>query len=112
MVAILSSIFHLRRINEVSDIYYMVLYNYMVQSVCVLGRQPVLGLAELESLYGADAVEPVAQQVAGVHLATGSVDFARLGGSTKLAEVLAVVPSSDWSHAEKELTKLGRSDRR
>lgn len=87
----------------------MVLYNYMVQSVCVLGRQPVLGLAELESLYGADVVEPVAQQVAGVHLATSSVDFARLGGGTKLAEVLAVVPSSDWSHAEKELTKLAHS---
>src|SRR5680860_746036 len=36
----------------------------MNQSLVVLGRQPALGLAELESLYGANSLHPISQQIA------------------------------------------------
>lgn len=77
-----------------------------MQSILILGRQPALGLAELESLYGAEAVSAVSPQVAGLTLHAHDVDFARLGGSTRLAHVLAEVPSTDWKRVERELPKL------
>lgn len=81
----------------------------MFNSICVLGRQPALGLAELESLYGGDAVAPVGKACAGLSLEAESIDFARLGGSTRLAAVLGEVPSNDWRKIEKALVGLVRS---
>lgn len=77
-----------------------------LQSVCVLGRQPALGLAELESLYGSEHVQSISPQVAGLDLHAHDIDFARLGGSTRLAHVLTVLPTSDWKRIERELPKL------
>lgn len=81
----------------------------MIETLCILGRQPALGLAELESLYGAGTVSLVASGVAGLDLSTHTIDFDRLGGSTKLAQVLGEVPGSNWKLVEKELTNLMRS---
>lgn len=75
-------------------------------SICILGRQPALGLAELESLYGAASLVAVSTQVAGLTLHAHDVDFARLGGSTRLAHVLAVLPTTDWKRIERELPAL------
>lgn len=78
----------------------------MLQSIVILGRQPALGLAELESLYGADNVSVVSAQAAGLTLHAHDIDFKRLGGSTRLAHVLAEIPSTDWERVERELPKL------
>ncbi|HSX42525.1 MAG TPA: methyltransferase domain-containing protein [Candidatus Saccharimonadales bacterium] len=75
-------------------------------SVCILGRQPALGLAELESLYGSHTVSPVADHAAGLSLHASDVDFDRLGGSTRLAHVLAALPTTDWKRIERELPLL------
>lgn len=75
------------------------------QSVCILGRQPALGLAELESLYGADAVSLVSEHVTGLSLPVSEVDFARLGGSTRLASIVTEVPGKLWKDVEKALAK-------
>jgi hypothetical protein len=80
--------------------------NTNLQSVCVLGRQPALGLAELESLYGSEVVSSAAPQVAGLTLHASDVDFARLGGSTRLAHILAILPTADWRRIERELPTL------
>jgi SAM-dependent methyltransferase len=64
-----------------------------------------LGLAELESLYGAEHVSSVNAGVAGLDLAAVQIDFARLGGSTRLAEVVATVPGTNWNTIEKQLAK-------
>ncbi len=77
----------------------------MFQSVCILGRQPALGLAELESLYGADTVTPLLPYAAGVSLEPSDIEFKRLGGSTRLARVLTVIPSTNWKVIEKYLIK-------
>lgn len=81
----------------------------MIQSVCILGRQPALGLAELESLYGAGTVGRIAPQAAGTVLDSSAIDFVRLGGSTRLASVLATIPTTNWKLVEKELAKIARS---
>lgn len=77
-----------------------------MQSILLLGRQPALGLAELESLYGSDKLSTVSPQAAGLDLHVGDIDFKRLGGATRLAHVLATIPSTDWKRIERELPKL------
>jgi SAM-dependent methyltransferase len=89
----------------------------MMQSVLILGRQPALGLAELESLYGAAAVTPVsarpggpahstAPHAAGLSLHAHDVNFGRLGGSTRLAHVVALLPTTDWNKLSRQLPDL------
>lgn len=81
----------------------------MVQSVCILGRQPAIGLAELESLYGSEAITPLSDHAAGLTLEADAIDFARLGGSTRLATVIGELPSISWKQVEKTLIGLAKS---
>ena len=66
------------------------------QSLFILGRQPALGLAELESLYGSENVTPLVS-AAIVNVDPKVVVFYRLGGSVKLAKVLTELPYTDFS---------------
>ena len=67
----------------------------MTQSVCILGRQPALGMAELESLFGAKALQPIGQLGALLDVEPGDVDFSRLGGSLKLCKLLTYLPGTE-----------------
>ena len=78
----------------------------MSKSILVLGRQPELGLAELESLYGVDTISLVNPHVALLDQPIESISFSRLGGSTRLGRVLAEVPGKMWKDVEKELVRL------
>ena len=51
----------------------------------IFGRQPAIGRAELESLYGADHLAPLGNVAAVSDLEPSQIDFARLGSSVKLA---------------------------
>lgn len=62
-------------------------FNY----IAILGRQPELGLVELESLVGADGVQPFGRQTA---LISRMLDMNQLGGTVKLAEVLYRGPAT------------------
>ncbi len=73
----------------------------MNRSICILGRQPELGLAELESLYGANKIRRVGEDAALVDVDPCSVVFPRLGGGIKLAKVLTVLNTSNWGDLEK-----------
>lgn len=66
-----------------------------MKSVCILGRQPALGLAELESLYGATHIEPISQLAAQLDIEPKDIDFNRLGGATKLCKLLTYLPTTD-----------------
>lgn len=70
----------------------------------ILGRQPALGLAELESLYGNGVVRPVGDQTAWV--SQTEVDFNRLGGAIKLCKVLTILPTTNWGEVERYLVKI------
>lgn len=72
-------------------------------TICVLGRQPEIGIAELESLYGADKVHPAGEQCA---LVDTNVDFSRLGGSVKMAQLLTTSPDASRKNIFKTVAKL------
>ncbi|HVI69308.1 MAG TPA: methyltransferase domain-containing protein [Magnetospirillaceae bacterium] len=72
--------------------------------LAILGRQNKLGLAELESLLGAEAVTPVGDCAA---LLTHTADGARLGGTMRIATPLHELPTTSWQtvaqHLERQL---------
>lgn len=75
----------------------------MTQSVCILGRQPALGMAELESLYGSENLRKIGQQAALLDVDPPEVRFSRLGGVIKLAKLLTILDTTEWSQIEKYL---------
>ncbi len=62
-----------------------------MSTLLITGRIPDLSIAELESLYGSSAVTRLGDHA----LVDSDVDFARLGGSIKSAEFMAVVESTN-----------------
>jgi tRNA (guanine10-N2)-dimethyltransferase len=73
-----------------------------MESIIILGRQPSIGLAELESLYGADTISVINGSAVSLKIQPGDIDFERLGGAIKLAEVLN---TSDISNLKDSLIK-------
>ena len=71
-----------------------------MQSLFILGRQPALGLAELESLYGAAVIRSIEASAALLDVEPDQVDFDRLGGSMKLCKVLTTIDSTNWGDIE------------
>lgn len=77
-----------------------------MQSLLILGRQAELGLAELESLYGSDAVRPVGVQAAVVDVDPCLLAFDRLGGAMKFCKVLTTLDTVNWKEVEKFLVQV------
>jgi hypothetical protein len=75
---------------------------FNAKSVCILGRQPALGLAELESLYGAEHIQPI-DGAALLDIDAPDINFKRLGGTIKVARILATLPSTGWVDIKKYL---------
>jgi SAM-dependent methyltransferase len=63
--------------------------------VCILGRQPALGLAELERLYGPARIRPL-KGAALLDIDAADINFKRLGGTIKVARILNVIDSLKW----------------
>ncbi|MGH7240850.1 MAG: TRM11 family SAM-dependent methyltransferase, partial [Candidatus Saccharimonadales bacterium] len=74
-----------------------------VKTIAILGRQPALGIAELESLYG--SVKPLGHHAAGLAVAADEVTFQRLGGSVKLCKLLTILDTTNWGEIERYLVK-------
>jgi tRNA G10 N-methylase Trm11 len=77
----------------------------MNQTLCILGRQPTLGLAELESLYGGEHVEPFGDGAATLDITYDRVHFPRLGGTIKLCKILDTIGDTRWESIEKFLAQ-------
>jgi tRNA (guanine10-N2)-dimethyltransferase len=75
------------------------------KSLCILGRQPQFGLAELESLYGPQHVAPV-NGGALLDIPAGEINFQRLGGTIKTARVLERLPFNDWQRLMTHLLEV------
>ncbi len=71
-----------------------------MQTVMILGRQPAIGLAELESLYGSENMRAVEKHAVVVE---GAVDFGRIGGSSKSAKPLVTLETNHWGEIQKHL---------
>ena len=74
------------------------------KSLCIVGRLPALGVAELESLCGPEHIKPVVGAVL-LDVPTEEIDFKRLGGVIKTARILGVLDTSDWASAKAYLIK-------
>ncbi len=71
-----------------------------MSQVIILGRQPAIGLAELESLYGSASVLPVGTHAARVEVAQSQIQPNRLGGAIKTAKLLTVLETTDWKQLQ------------
>jgi len=78
----------------------------MDDSIAILGRQPALGLAELESLYGEKNVTPIGSIAAKLSIMPCSVEFSRLGGTVKLCKTLKVFDTTSWHDIEAYLVDV------
>lgn len=77
-----------------------------VRSLFILGRQAGIGMAELESLYGSEVLQPLNPVCMGSNLRPTEVSFNRLGGTVKLAGVLGIINSTEWHVVRKGLTSF------
>lgn len=75
---------------------------FEAKTVCILGRQPALGLAELESIYGAEHVRPLGDHAL-LDLPAEEINFKNLGGTIKVARLLNIVDSDKWPKLAKYL---------
>lgn len=71
--------------------------------IAILGRQPALGMAELEKLYGSENVRWFSDTSALVD--TDEFSIARLGGIVKAGRVVAELPRGDWRQASTRLVR-------
>ena len=70
--------------------------------ITILGRQPALGVAELERLYGSDAVRWFSDMSATVD--SPQFDFNHLGGTQKAGKIVAEI-SGNWRTASMRIIK-------
>lgn len=69
--------------------------------IAILGRQPALGMAELEHLYGSENTRWFADQSALVDADKLSIE--RLGGVQKAGRVVIEMPNADWQRASMKI---------
>jgi tRNA G10 N-methylase Trm11 len=67
----------------------------MSDSICILGRQPAIGIAELESIFTADQIQSVAPGAVLVHREAKAIPLARLGGTVKVAKLLTYIDTTN-----------------
>jgi tRNA G10 N-methylase Trm11 len=69
----------------------------------ILGRQPALGMAELERRYGSDTTRWFSEHAALID--TPTFDFERLGGSQKAGRIVHELPRGDWRTVSMKLVR-------
>lgn len=65
--------------------------------ICILGRQPELGMAELEAVVGAEHIAPLGREYAIIKDGAKAPRQDELGGVIKMAEVVDVVQTYKWN---------------
>lgn len=70
-----------------------------------MGRQPALGMAELESLFGAEKIRPLGTGAAIIDVDPADFPMGRLGGTMKVAKLLTILDTTSWNEIEKYLAK-------
>lgn len=71
--------------------------------IAILGRQPALGMAELERLHGSDQTRWFSDQSALIDAT--SFDLERLGGTQKAGRVVTELPRGDWRQVSMKLVR-------
>jgi len=71
--------------------------------IAILGRQPALGVGELEHLYGPDSVHWFSDQSATVNSTHFSLDT--LGGTQKAGRIIIELSHADWRRASMKIVQ-------
>lgn len=71
--------------------------------IAILGRQPALGMAELEHLYGSDKTRWFSDQSATIDTNDFSINF--LGGTQKAARITIELANSDWHQVSTKIAQ-------
>jgi tRNA (guanine10-N2)-dimethyltransferase len=77
----------------------------MIRTIFILGRQPILGLAELESKYGVEKLEAFSDNIAISSDEVSARDLDYVGGTIKIAESIFQSPKLSWPEIEKDIIK-------
>lgn len=76
----------------------------MIKSMFILGRQPAIGRAELESVLGGAHLQPISPTVIGCDIPSSDIPFTRFGGSIRIAKTLHVLNTTAWPNLARYLT--------
>jgi tRNA (guanine10-N2)-dimethyltransferase len=76
------------------------------KSLLILGRQPAIGRAELESILGAQHLEAVGDLAMASDLSVAQIPFGRIGSSIRLAKPVTILQTVKWSVIVEEIAKL------
>lgn len=71
--------------------------------IAILGRQPALGMAELEHLYGGTNTAWFSDHTATVK--TDELSIEQLGGTQKAGRVVIELPASDWHRVSQKIVQ-------
>ncbi len=69
--------------------------------IAILGRQPVLGVAELERVFGGNSVTPISELAAIVD--SDNLHIEQLGGTLKAGKVILDLPLGDWTKVSQKI---------
>lgn len=75
-------------------------YN-VVMYIAILGRQPALGIAELERVFGGRSVTQVSSQAAKIEC--DDFEVQRFGGVPKAGKIIMELPKSDWHQISQKI---------
>ena len=78
-------------------------YNDYMQHIAILGRQPALGMAELETVYSAKAICVLSKQA--VRIESNHLDVQQFGGIPKAGKIIIDLPTSDWHQISQRLVQ-------
>lgn len=67
-----------------------------VLSIFILGRQPAIGRAELESRFGSSHIQPIGDFAVACDIKPDEIPFAQLGSSIRLAKPFAITHEKNW----------------
>ncbi len=65
--------------------------------ICILGRQPAFGMAELESRFGEARLSPLGEVAARIDVDAAAVPYHLLGSVMKFAQPIATFETVEWS---------------
>lgn len=71
--------------------------------IAILGRQPALGIAELEKVFGGKSVKPIYSQAVSIDSETFEVQ--RFGGVPKAGQMIAELSANNWHQASQEIVR-------
>jgi tRNA (guanine10-N2)-dimethyltransferase len=74
--------------------------------ICILGRQPALGLAELEAVFGTAHMRPFGKEAATLDVSASTIQHKNLGGVIKVAEIISSLPAAPWPTTSRKLLEV------